>query len=370
MTRTSLIAIWIVLCLLFISGCSPSAETIATETSIAATAIATSWTRTPTATFTPSPTKTSIPTSTFTSTPQPTETPQLTNTTSPQVSDRHYEPGGEFSYIPPQGWGLGEFPGLKYKIVYGPPLDNFAPNLNFVDEKFGGTLDKYVSSNLAAIQSLFKDVKVLSQEDFATEEGKRAIKVIVENTQNDTKLRHTFYFFDGGSRKFVVTYTRLPDKQQENDSLVDESVKTFRIEAKATATPAPTTSGSGQSCPSNCSDQTIVRFQFPFEPSFPGYIIEIKSAKFTTDVICAIEQDKKTGEVIGLTDSNVKYGVCNTSSITLYQAIDGDMTVTVILGGFPIVNEVTKGPSSSTDILAGADCKPKCRRTEYDFTSP
>ena len=49
---------------------------------------------------------------------------------------RHYEDVGEFSYVPPTGWTVTEFPGLKYKIVAGTPVEEFAPNVNFVDEPF------------------------------------------------------------------------------------------------------------------------------------------------------------------------------------------------------------------------------------------
>ncbi len=153
-----------------------------------------------------------------------TETPTL------ELGQRYIESEGGFSYIPPSGWEVVEFPGLKYKIARGVPTGDFAPNINFVDEAFSGSLDDYVTASLNAISQFFKDEYFISQEEFMTNEGQRSVKVIIENTQNGIELIQVFYFFDAGTKKFVVTYSRSADNGQENDILVDQSMKTFRIE--------------------------------------------------------------------------------------------------------------------------------------------
>jgi hypothetical protein len=43
-------------------------------------------------------------------------------------------------------------------------------------------------------------------------------------------MYQVFYIFDAGAKKIVFTYARLVDQGQENDALVDQSMKTFRIE--------------------------------------------------------------------------------------------------------------------------------------------
>jgi hypothetical protein len=209
-----------------VCSCSAVQGLFATPTPLPTPTPTPTSTPTPLPTFTPSPTSTSTPTPTLTPTPQPTETP------TPILDERHIEIEGGFSYIPPSGWRVTELPGLKYKIASGIPTDDFAPNLNFVDEAFSGSLDDYVVANIAIIEELdlFKDVKVVGQEDFLTDEGTRGVKVTIEDTQHDIELYQVFYFFDSGARKFVVTYTRLADKGQANDVLVDQSVRTFRIE--------------------------------------------------------------------------------------------------------------------------------------------
>jgi len=175
------------------------------------------------ATWTPTPLS-ATPTPTSTNTPDSTLTPTL-------VPDgRHVESEGGFSYVPPSGWQVTEWPGLKYKIASGAPIGDFAPNLNFVDEAFSGSLDDYVAANIATVKEAFQDVRVISQEDFFTDEGERGVKVVIENTQHDTEFYQAFYIFDAGEKKIAATYTRLADQGQENDALVDQSMRTFRIE--------------------------------------------------------------------------------------------------------------------------------------------
>ena len=88
---------------------------------------------------------------------------------------------------------------------------------------------------------------------------------------------------------------------------------------------------------------TLIKITFPFEPSPPGYIVDIKSDVLTANLMCAV----KSGEILNLdesSDSTKKWGTCDTNSMTLDVGISGKMTVTIILGGFPVVNEVTKSP--------------------------
>lgn len=153
--------------------------------------------------------------------------------TMPIISNRHVELEGGFSYVLPVGWQVRDFPGLKYKAVFGPLTGNFAPNLIFVDEVYGGSLDNYVSESLGTMKALFLDLKVINREAFITAEGKSAVKVITQSTQHNLKLQQTFYFFDLGAKKLVATYTRLVNKGIENDVLCDVSMKTFYFETQS-----------------------------------------------------------------------------------------------------------------------------------------
>ena len=57
-----------------------------------------------------------------------------------EVGDKHTEQAGGFSLRAPKGWQFREFPGMKYQIAFGPAAKSFSPNINVVDEAYGGSL--------------------------------------------------------------------------------------------------------------------------------------------------------------------------------------------------------------------------------------
>lgn len=116
----------------------------------------------------------------------------------------------------------------------------------------------------------------------------------------------------------------------------------------AAAEPTSTLEVTGEPAQNGDTPHTILRFEFPFEPAPPGYLVNIKSTVFTANLMCAVEN----GEILSLdenSDPSQKWGTCDTNSMTLDELIADEMTVTVILGGFPVVNEVTKTPDSVTE---------------------
>lgn len=143
---------------------------------------------------------------------------------------RHLEAAGKFSYVPPEGWQMGELAGLKYQVAVGPVSDGFTPNLNIVDEAFEGTLAEYVQASLNTLRETLTDLNVIEESSLTTDDGAEALKVIVENNQNDRDLRQTLYFFDGPAQKYVMTCTRLADAQAEVDALCDRAAQTFLLE--------------------------------------------------------------------------------------------------------------------------------------------
>src|SRR5579871_5121283 len=83
---------------------------------------------------------------------------------------RHVEKGGGFSFVPPPKWEMRDFRGAKYKLAFGPAANGFAPNINFVDEEFQGTLAEYVASNKKTLHQVFAKLKVLGEAEFKTKE--------------------------------------------------------------------------------------------------------------------------------------------------------------------------------------------------------
>jgi hypothetical protein len=127
--------------------------------------------------------------------------------------------------------------------------------------------------------------------------------------------------------------------------------------------------GAITSCaPANPIQRTKFNFEFPFEPSSPGYIVDISSRPITANLMCALEPDKTIGYIINLdkqaTDKSL--GECDTKSMTLTVPIETDLTVTVILGGFPLIRESGKSPDRIANIADDPTCS-SCRQVEYDL---
>jgi len=115
-------------------------------------------------------------------------------------------------------------------------------------------------------------------------------------------------------------------------------------EPKSTSIPSSTT----ESTISGGMTGTVLKITFPFEPAPPGYLVNIRSKVFTANLMCDVEN----GEILNLdenSDDTKRWGQCDTSSMTLNVLIPDQMTVTVILGGFPLVDEVTKSPDEITE---------------------
>lgn len=157
-------------------------------------------------------------------------TPAATPTDNP---NRHYEPAGGFSYVPPEGWELAESSSaVAYKVARSPSGGDFAANLTMVDEAFAGSLEEYVSLSVDNMGEFFEGLEVISRDTFELEEGSPGVRMATEIAQGGLELRQIFYFFDLGGKKLVVTCTRLADSMEEVDAACDESVRTFRFEGE------------------------------------------------------------------------------------------------------------------------------------------
>jgi hypothetical protein len=147
-------------------------------------------------------------------------------------SRRHAESEGGFSFIAPAGWGIQDFPGLKYKIAVGPAVMGFAPNINVVDEPFTGSLDSYVEESLATLRRVFTKFRLLKQDGFTTTDGLQGARMVVEDEQGGRMLRHSFYIFSQGETKLVVTCTAPAESGDELAPTFEAIMKTFRFERR------------------------------------------------------------------------------------------------------------------------------------------
>ena len=169
--------------------------------------------------------------------PTPTPTPRPTATPAPTATpvdspDRHYEPSGGFSYVPPSGWELVESSSIQYKVAREPEAGDFAGNINVVDEPFSGSLDAYVTTSVENMSAYFEGLRQISQDEFQPTEGPPGVRLVVENVQGGRILHQVFYFFGASERKFVFACTRLAGAGEEFDAICKESARTFRIESE------------------------------------------------------------------------------------------------------------------------------------------
>jgi len=147
-----------------------------------------------------------------------------------QTGPRVFEYTGNFSYCPPSGWNVAEYPGLKYNVVFGPAEGNFMTNINFVDETYNGNLRNYVDLNLAQLEAFFQSYKLLSRNTFVTNTGITGERVIISNTQQNLFLRQIFYFFPApGNRYIVITCSVMDNAAANYLPIFDESLKTFEL---------------------------------------------------------------------------------------------------------------------------------------------
>jgi len=139
--------------------------------------------------------------------------------------------GGIFSYVPPSGWKVLEFPGLKFKISRGEPVKGFAPNIVVADEAYNKSLDDYAKDSIANLQKLFHGLKIISQTDFTTSDGTRVIKLLTERDDDLVKnrVRQVFYLYDAGNKKLVSTCSSLAEEAPASDLVCDAAMKTFNV---------------------------------------------------------------------------------------------------------------------------------------------
>ncbi len=153
------------------------------------------------------------------------------NANAQQAERQDFGGGGIFSYVPPNGWKVMEFPGLKFKISRGEPVKGFAPNIVVADEAYNKSLDDYAKDNIVTLKKLFHGLKILGQSDFTTSDGTRVIKLLTERDDEVAKkrLRQVFYFYDAGNKKLVATCSGLAEEGPGTDQVCDASMKTFTV---------------------------------------------------------------------------------------------------------------------------------------------
>lgn len=136
---------------------------------------------------------------------------------------------GDFTFRLPTDWTLRDFSGLKYKIAVGEVRDNFAQNINIGNEAFGGSMDEYLAATKDAIAKYFAEFRMLKEEAFTADGGLAGRKLVVEDLQQNTRVRQYFYFFSKDGMYYVVTCSVLATDKAEVEKTFDASMRTFRL---------------------------------------------------------------------------------------------------------------------------------------------
>jgi len=114
---------------------------------------------------------------------------------------RHVEPKGGFSFCPPDGWNIRDYPKEKFKIMLGPASDGFAPNLNVRELKnlpqslqdVAAMVSKFYAGNPEGMGTSY--VGSFTQSEFTTFANQPGIKLAFQSVKEGVRLRSTMYFF-------------------------------------------------------------------------------------------------------------------------------------------------------------------------------
>lgn len=141
------------------------------------------------------------------------------------------EPSGGFSYVPPAGWKVKTFPGLKYKICYTTPSGGFAPNITTLDETAPVGLNEYVRVSFANMRRAYAKLTIKSQGAFVTNSGLRGSRTVTNGTMQGRNVRQVFYVFPAANnRKIIATVSWLQASGEKYTAATDASMKTFKLQ--------------------------------------------------------------------------------------------------------------------------------------------
>lgn len=141
-----------------------------------------------------------------------------------------YEESGGFSYDPPAGWKIVRSESLEFRSAVGPAAAFYPPNIIIYRESWAAPLEAYADASIAAIQAKIADLKTISRDQFRTDDGEHAVRIVTERMAGDVRIRQTFYFFRGVAQaRYVATCSCRADESTEFEADFDTSMRSFRI---------------------------------------------------------------------------------------------------------------------------------------------
>jgi len=202
--------ILVIVVMLLVAACRPSAEEQATMTATALTATAASWTKIPTITYTP--------TSTFTNTPTPTKTPD---------PSRYFSPDNTFSFAILEGWEEEDVDFANLALI-GPEVGGYNVSLVFMQEESTFPVAFYAAIVQDSWAGKIQNFNQISEDFLITDEGEDYFRWEFTHVNQGIKFRQIFFFYESGDWKLMIAFTRVDDSGAEYDEIIDEVMKTVK----------------------------------------------------------------------------------------------------------------------------------------------
>lgn len=137
---------------------------------------------------------------------------------------------GEYSIRVPEGWEQNEISGIP---IFGNPKPDqgpdgaFSSNINVVYESAPGVgLDEYLETNKESLQRAGFDVEETKK---VTINERSAYLLTGSTTQAGTEIRNLQLYALGNSKAYVVTATALASAFDDNKTLFESSLSTFKL---------------------------------------------------------------------------------------------------------------------------------------------
>jgi hypothetical protein len=138
------------------------------------------------------------------------------------------------TFCTPPDWEITD--SNPYPVTFGERKNGFTPNVNLRTSLFNGTLVEAVDSSIAGMKkapnsgSEITKIAFNGKSEFTA--GKlKGYKVSYNTTMRGVNLRSIQYFFKGeGNNIIFLTATMLLSSANELEEIIDDSIKTFKIE--------------------------------------------------------------------------------------------------------------------------------------------
>lgn len=147
-----------------------------------------------------------------------------------ETGARHSEPTGGFSYQYPGDWSVQPYENMKYKMAFGPSNGQFAPNINFMDQQFDGTMEQYSALASQSLQQMLKLEAAPKMEAFQTDSGLKGYSYNYKYTENNVTVDQHGYILQKADKLFyVLTCTHLPE-QKDVPATCSSIAKSFKFD--------------------------------------------------------------------------------------------------------------------------------------------